>query len=696
MKKKVLALILSAAMALSLAACGEQSDNTPTPNPQGGQSDQTDNTTPSDDDTPATPSEPVVIRYGTHWINGIDPNYTDPVTGDYTMEPAPRQAALVALQAVKDTYNVDIEFLQYPVDVSTDLMTSVLAGDPICELALMWGGIEPTILRQNVLQDLTPYVEEGLFEGSEWNLQGEMFGGYYLLNDEFGMTYFPLIVNLTMLEQVDALKEDGKTVYPMDLFERGEWTWSTFKDYLSKVDAYYKNNDAKEGAWIDRMAAYETDHRYAALGAIHANGGVIFNSEKGEVTADSQEVIDAVAYIKELMDADLLLDCGLYDDDFTPRWTDGGADFGRGNTVFTDAPNWPIGSYASSCAERGESIAIIPWPRPDGMAFDDPNYKQSTNGGNSVGILKGVSEEMTRLAIKTYILYWNTYYQALGNVDSVADYQAQTAVTTLANSYGVDVYNEVYGQSTIDCYTYILNHMNTNWAHKMDLWDKKDDKSGWEAILGESLYGLNGTASYDVAIAARKQGLTNKIDTIAAALKSDKINDTYAPTLTSQTAAVAAGTDPASVDWKQYFTAEDTVDGVLTITDDNITVSADLDLATPGEYEKAVKLEISDSSGNKSNTSIKVIVYNAENTDAPTVEAAEEPPVIALNTDTSGIDWTVYLATAVDADGINVKSSVTADLSSLDTTTPGTYSVKLTVTDYAGNTADVTVDVTVE
>lgn len=659
---------------------------------RGGQSDQTEDTTPSDDDTPTTSSEPVVIRYGTHWINGIDPNYVDEITGEYTMEPGPRQAALVALQAVKDTYNVDIEFLQYPVDVSTDLMTSVLAGDPICDLALMWGGIEPTILTQNVLQDLTPYVEEGLFEGYEWNLQGEMFGGYYLLNDEFGMTYFPLIVNLTMLEQVDALKEDGKTVYPMDLFERGEWTWSTFKDYLSKVDAYYRNNDAKDGTWIDRMAAYETDHRYAALGAIHANGGSIFN---GEVTADSQEVIDAVAYIKELMDADLLLDCGLYDDGFTPRWCDGGADFGLGNTVFTDAPNWNIGWYASQCAERGENIAIIPWPRPDGMAIDDPNYKQSTNGGNSVGILKGVSEDKTRLAIQTYILYWNTYYQALGGVDSVADYQAQTAVTALAN-YGVDVYNENYGQSTIDCYTFILEHMNTNWAHKFGLWDKGGDNSGWEAILGESLYGLNGTASYDVAIQARKQGLANKINTISAALKSDTINDTYPPTLTSKTATVEAGTDPASMDWTQYFTAEDTVDGVIAITADDITVSEDLDLATPGEYGSAVKLEVSDSSGNKSNTSITVIVYNADNTTAPTVEAVAEPPVIALNTETSGIDWTAYLATAEDADGINVKSSVKADLSMLDTTTPGTYDVTLTVTDYAGNTADVTVSVTVE
>ena len=548
------------------------------------------------------------------------------------------------------------------------------------------GGVEPTILTQNVLQDLTPFVEEGLFDGHEWNLKEEMFGGYYLLNDEFGLTYFPLIVNLTMLEQVPGLIDE--LGYPMDLFEEGKWTWNTFKDYLSRVDAYYRNNDAKDGAWIDRQAAYETDHRYAALGAIHANGGAIFS---GEVTADSKEVIDAVAYIKDLMDADLLLDCGLYDDGYTPRWCDGGADFGIGNTVFTDAPNWNIGWYASQCAERGESIAIIPWPRPDRMSsVDDPDYMQSTNGGNSVAILKGVSEEKTRLAIQTYILYWNTYYQALGGVDSVADYQAQTAVTELANR-GVDVYNEVYGQSAIDCYTFILSHMNNNWAHTLGLWDGR-----WETILGESLYGLNGTGSYDVAIQARKTELSNRIETISAALKSGEIHDTYKPTLTSETAVLEAGTDPATVDWTRYFTAEDTVDGVIAITADNITVSEDLDLATPGEYGSAVKVEVSDSSDNSANTSITVIVYDADNKTAPTVKAKEELPVIALNTETSGIDWTAYLETAEDADGINVKSKVTANLSTLDTTTPGTYSVTLTVTDYAGNSAEVTVDVTVE
>lgn len=544
-------------------------------------------------------------------------------------------------------------------------------------------------MRQNVLQDLTPFVEEGLFEGSEWNLQDPLFGGYYLLNNEFGMTSFPLIVNLTLLEQVPGLKDDsGNTIYPMDLFEQGEWTWSRFQSYLETVQAYYANVEAPDGGVYEYVQAYETDHRYAALAAIHANGSGIFD---GGLTADSQEAIEAVQYISDLMNLGLLTDCGLYDDNYTPEWTRSGGDFGLGCTVFTDCPGWLIGWEASQCADRGENIGIIPFPRPDSMTADDPRYMQSTNGGNSVGILKGVSEEKTRLALRAYILYWNTYYEALGGVDSVADYQAQAAVTDLAN-YGVDIYNEVYGQSLIDCYTYILGHINVNWAGKMGLWDKPM----WETILGESLYGINGAASYDVAIKARIGELSARIDTIAAALQGDSINDTYAPSLSSETAILAAGADPASVDWTQYFTAEDTVDGTIAITADNITVKEELDLATPGEYGSAVRVDVSDSAGNGANTSITVIVYNADNTAAPTVEAVEEPPVIALNTDSSSIDWTAYLATAEDADGINVKSRVAANLSTLDTTTPGTYSVTLTVTDYAGNSAEVTVDVTVE
>lgn len=699
MKRKLLSLVLSAAMVFALAACGDNAapannDSSSQPESTNQESSPEQSPAAGDEEPGGVPSgDPVVIRYGTHWVNELDPNKTDDVTGEYTMADVNRQAALAGLAAIKEAYNVEFEFLQYPVDVQSDLMTSVLAGDPICDIALLWGGVEPTILAQNVLQDLSPYTS--LFEDEEasWLLKDSLFGGYYLLNNEFGMTNFPLVVNMTMLEKVDSLKDaNGKTIYPTDLFEKGEWTWSAFKDYLQKVQAYYANIDAPDGTVYDKVQAYETDFRYAALAAMHANGGAIY---AGEVSADSEEAIKAVSFIDELMDEELLTVCGLYDDGFTPEWTRGSGDFGLGGTVFTDCASWLINWEASQCADRGESIGIIPWPMPDGATVDSDTYKQSTNGGNSVAILKGVSPEKTELALKSFILYWQTYYKTLGGVDSIADYQAAAALKQLAD-YGVDLYNEEYGDALVDSYTYILGHINTNYANLMGLWENGTTKDRWTEILGKSLEGVDGMSSYDVAIKANISSLTNSTEEIAAILKTEGVHDNQKPNVTKENAILAAGTDGDSVDWTQYFAAEDSVDGVIAITADNITVSEELDLATPGEYEKAVIVKVSDSSDNEREEKIKVIVYNPDNTEAPAVEAKAELPEVAVNTETSGIKWQDYLESATDADGLDIKASVTADLSELDTTTPGTYDVTLTVTDYVGNASDITVSVTVK
>ena len=701
MKKKALSILLSAAMMLSLAACGgdapqESSQDSSPASESGSESGSQESSQESggadsqeESGNDEKPAETVVLKFGTHWVRDLDPNFTDEVTGEYTMEESMRQAHQAAAQAIKDTYNVEFEFLQYPNDVKSDLMTSVLAGDPICDLALLWGGSEPDILSQNVLQDLSAYEDLFQDEESSWLLKDAMFGGRYLLNNEMGaMTYFPLIVNLTMLEKVDALKDaDGNTIYPMDLFKEGKWTWSTFEDYLTKINAYYANVESADGCVYDFVQAYETDHRYAALAAIHANGGGIYSD--GQVTADSQEAIDGVEFIKKLMDAKLLTECGTYDDGFTPEWCRGGEDFKKGGTVFTDCPNWQVGAAGSDCVARGESIAIVPWPRPDRLEADSPEYMQSTNGGNSVAILKGVSPERTELAIKSFILYWQTYYKTYGNVEKVSEYQAARAVEDLQN-YGVDVFHETYGQDLIDTFIYIKEHMNTNFAHMMGLWDQN-----WEAILGKSLYGLEGMSSYDVAIKANLTDLTNKTDNIAAILQTDEVHDNQAPNVTTEDIILAAGTDAAGVDWTTYFTVEDSVDGSIAVTADMITVSEELDLATPGEYGDALVLKVSDSSGNEKESKAKVIVYNGDNTTAPTATAKEELPEIALNTETSGINWKDYLESAVDADGLDVSGNVTADLSQLDTTTPGSYEVVLTVTDYAGNEGTVTLSVTV-
>ncbi len=706
MKKKVVALLLSAVMVFSLAACGDNdtpangsgSNSTPdnsSETPQSSNGGGTESSTPA----PEVPAETVVIKYGTHWVNGLDPYFQDQVTGEYTMGEADRQAAIAGLNAIKEQLNVEFEFVQYAEDTRTELMTSVLANDPVCDIAVLWNGSESTVLAQNVLQKLDDHV--GLFEDPEaaWLLDESLFGHYYLLDNDMDFTpYFPLVVNLTLLEKVDALKdENGKTIYPMDLYLNGEWTWSKFEEYLTKVDAYYSNVAAPADAgFYDTVQAYETDFRFAALAAMYANGSGIYRD--GAIAADSPESIEAVQFIEKLRNAGLLTDCGLYDDGFVPQWCEGGNDFGRGATVFSDVPNWSIGGYASSCGDRGESIALLPWPRADRLSADSEEYKQVLDMGDSVGLLKG-SKVDPELALKAYILYWNTYWKTLGGVDSVLEYKNKAAAEKLS-SFGADLYNETYGDDVLACFQAIANNLAGNPAKLLGIWENND--ASFATLLGKSLTGVGGAPSYDVNIAQNKDAMNALMSSIANNLASDTVHDNQKPSINKETVKVPVGTAYEDIDWTQYFTAEDSVDGVLdnaTATFEDMTGGKFQEsLNTVGIYEgdASVKIHISDKSGNEETSRFKVVVYDPENKTAPTITAKAELPVIAVDADVTAINWSNdYIESAVDADGLDIKENITADVSGLLVDTAGTYEVVITATDYAGNTATLTLNVTV-
>ena len=112
---------------------------------------------------------PTVIRFGTHWVNELDPHMIDETTGSFTIgDEEDRLIRLAAEEAVKEKYNVEIQYVQYAQDTRSELVLSVLAGNPVCDLALMWNGSENTVLAQNILQPLDDYAS--LYEGAAWML----------------------------------------------------------------------------------------------------------------------------------------------------------------------------------------------------------------------------------------------------------------------------------------------------------------------------------------------------------------------------------------------------------------------------------------------------------------------------------------------------------------------------------------------
>ena len=135
----------------------------------------------------ATAEEPTIVRYGSHWTAGWNPNEIDPATGSYTMtDEADRQLRLTAEAAVLAKHNVKIEHVQYAQDVRSELVLSVLAGNPCCEIARMWNGSESTVLAQNVLQPLDDYAY--IFEGADWMWHTALYGHNYFLNSNVAFT----------------------------------------------------------------------------------------------------------------------------------------------------------------------------------------------------------------------------------------------------------------------------------------------------------------------------------------------------------------------------------------------------------------------------------------------------------------------------------------------------------------------------
>lgn len=250
MKKALSFLTIATLSMVSVVGCAPStpaSSETPESKPS-----QTSSTQDKDKDL-------VVVRYGSHCANEEDPNYKDPVTGEYRMDEETRQIKLKALEKVKEELGVDYQFVQYPGDVTEVLLQSVMANDPICDIARISQGSQGTVLGQNVLQPIDAYID--LVPEPPMKI----YDKYYFLRIGGGKwnSLSPLMYNISYIEQVPALKENGKTIYPSDLYKSGDWTWSTFKDYLQKIDAYYANSQAPERP-ENRIDAYQTEYREVA------------------------------------------------------------------------------------------------------------------------------------------------------------------------------------------------------------------------------------------------------------------------------------------------------------------------------------------------------------------------------------------------------------------------------------------------
>ena len=202
--KKVLSVLLAAAMTMSLAACGGDGastgdgDSAETTQQEQGGTEKTEGTADAgettQDDGGEAAEEPEydfggrVFRIGSY----------------YDMTPDPASNAVNAALAeriayVEENYNCTIEFVNLEGDYINDYVTSVLAGDPVVDIgyavtttvlpALIEGGIAYPISDLNVI-DFNDYkwrsdvVNAGYYKGKNYTIEGSRDPLWHLLEQD--------------------------------------------------------------------------------------------------------------------------------------------------------------------------------------------------------------------------------------------------------------------------------------------------------------------------------------------------------------------------------------------------------------------------------------------------------------------------------------------------------------------------------
>ena len=402
--------------------------------------------------------EPVLIRISHPEVQWVDPNYIDPITGGYYMGAAERNARLYAEQQVLEKLNVKLSWEPYlNWDTSQNFLRSVLADDPLAELVFFSGG--SGLLAQNALQPLDDYSHYFEDEDSSWLLMDKMFGhNYFLVENLRQGPKSPLCYNIGILNRVPALKENGKTVLPVDLWMEGKWTWSVFEDYLQKIRDFYGTQSPIYPYGLN----FDT-----ALMALHANGASVYGPNGLEV--DSPEAKEAITWLERLISRNL-----LYAPYAKPGYHIGQSELSRaeeqtkfrlGELAFVNVRTWGDvfepslqGGFtlAASFNERGDTMGVVPFPRPDRMGPDDPDYRQLNDVENSYGILRGVSPEMTDLTIRAFKEYMLSYYKEMAGSERALDYlqsEESARASALANFF--DVTNDDYGDKMVAAWQYM-------------------------------------------------------------------------------------------------------------------------------------------------------------------------------------------------------------------------------------------------
>lgn len=396
--KKLLALGLSVAMIAGLTACGGSDSGSTTTS---GSASTTDSSTTesgggsgdSGSETLYNEGETRTIKIGTWYDHYYDSTNTDIHDDPSVADEALAQAHFDVVKEVEEKYNVRIEFVNLTWDgIQESINTSILAGTPDCDIYEGdLGFLIPAALNgfATNLEDILP-ADSDIFNDQMVFSQVDIGrdSGVYLFQSNSGEM---LLANTYMLAYNKQMLDDAGLEDPNALYEKGEWTWDKWREYLLAL------TQDTDGDGVTDVYGYGSRWDFLVYNLTMSNGTGIAMSETENLS--SPEVGEVLDFIYN-----------MYNVDHVARPWDS-EDFDGNMNAYVDGKVafWIDAAWISSSnndAGLGFDVVWCPWPI--GPHGDEATNKfKNVSSGNAWMIPTGVENP----ALVYNVFYdWQNWY----------------------------------------------------------------------------------------------------------------------------------------------------------------------------------------------------------------------------------------------------------------------------------------------
>jgi multiple sugar transport system substrate-binding protein len=399
--KRILVLLFTLLLALSVVACSAQNATEPS--------------APAETATPAPTPEETSYDFGGMTITLAwpwDPRYTEP------SDETDRFNARVA--EVEQKLNIDFQWIAVDGGEFYDnMVANTMAGDNFGDIMFCQPWIFPEWIKAGLVADLGPIAESVDIDLSDpsWNSLARTETTYDGV--QYGMDKFTKEVNAGVIFNKRLVEEAGLPS-PYEQVDNDTWTWDTLQQYAKALTV------ADADGTVEQWGFTSMNQQAIADMLVVSNYGDIVDRDTQTVIADSENTLEALALYQQMVAVDKTVRMGDPDD-----WESNIKAFAEGTVGMMLAEQWVI-DYINTM--EPEDFGYVYFPK--GPKADD---YVSQAGFFEFWIPDNIPLERQQAALLAFSMIFDNLYPEM----SLDDYYKMVAEKYLQDEEGAAIYADI-------------------------------------------------------------------------------------------------------------------------------------------------------------------------------------------------------------------------------------------------------------